>query len=413
MEDFNLPSTERTNLLKNLQEAMSDAPVPPYFWAMCQVCELQALEKFIKIARISPPIFRSFTAQAYSMILYWTQSAQGTSRGSTPITTQTNRGLGSSPTGSPPAKRQKTTKSPSSSPLAERQTITKSLVGSPLLHRSKAASDLARERDGYCCVLSKNSSIDVAHIYLFCRLSTSEENVFGTRHLFWMHLKSFWSEEKVAAWEAELFPRGLSKTGDERVDNRITLSKDAHCLWNRGAYALKPISISDDKTILRVQLFWQKKQPDMQAAMSLLTIPLSTENLNQNEGAFDHGQTILYDEGGNRIKSGDIFDLKTDDPTTKPLPSFKLLELQWFLTRVIGMAGAAFPYEAGSGDDSDEDIPGLDLDEAGDTSFLLDIPSSNSLEFLYKVNRALAESPKHHTEEVEEDRVGRGSGYVV
>ncbi|KAH6699059.1 hypothetical protein BKA61DRAFT_583096 [Leptodontidium sp. MPI-SDFR-AT-0119] len=99
MEDFNLPSTERTNLLKDLQEAMSDTPVPPYFWAMCQ------------ITRISPPIVRSFTAQAYSMVLYWTQSAQGTSRGSTPNTTQINRGLGSSPTGSPPAKRQKTTES--------------------------------------------------------------------------------------------------------------------------------------------------------------------------------------------------------------------------------------------------------------------------------------------------------------
>lgn len=41
------------------------------------------------------------------------------------------------------------------------------------------------------------------------------------------------------------------------------------------------------------------------------------------------------------------------------------------------MAGAAFPYEPGSGDDSDEDVPGLDLDEAGDMSFLSDIPQSN------------------------------------
>ncbi|KAH7317340.1 hypothetical protein BKA65DRAFT_515780, partial [Rhexocercosporidium sp. MPI-PUGE-AT-0058] len=245
MEDFNLPSTERTNLLKNLQKAMSDALVLSYFWAMCQ------------IARISPLIFRSFITQAYSM-------------------------------------RQKTTKSPASSPLAKKQTTTKSLVGSLLLHRSKAASDLAKERDGYYCVLSKNSSINTANIYLFCRLSTSKEN------------------------EAELFPRGLFKIEDERVDNRITLSK--------------PISISEDKTILR--------------------------NLNQNEGAIDHGQTKLYNkanEGDLRIKSGDIFDLKTDDSIKKPLLSFKLLELQWFLTRVIGMAGAAFPYEAGSGDDSDED----------------------------------------------------------
>ena len=95
----------------------------------------------------------------------------------------------------------------------------------------------------------------MAHIYPFCRLSASEENVFGARHMFWEHLKNFWSEEKVAAWEVELFPRGLSETGDERVDNRITLSKIAHVQWNRGAFALKPISISDENTTLKVQFF--------------------------------------------------------------------------------------------------------------------------------------------------------------
>lgn len=216
--------------------------------------------------------------------------------------------------------------------------------------------------------------------------------------MFWEHLKNYWSEEKVAAWEVELFPRGLSETGAERVDNRITLSRIAHVQWNRGAFALKPISISDENTTLKVQFFWQKKQPDIQATMSLLTMPLSTADLNQNVGAFDSGQTRLFDKEGKPIKSGDIYDLKTDDPINRPLPSFKLLELQWFLVRVVGMAGAAFPYEPSSGDDSDKDIPSLDLGEVGDTSILSDIPPLHPLEQRYKVS---AESPKHHTEEAE------------
>jgi hypothetical protein len=223
--------------------------------------------------------------------------------------------------------------------------------------------------------------------------------------VFWDHLKTFWSEEKVSAWEAELFPRGLSEAGDETVDNRVTLSKVVHCYWNRGAFALKPISISDNTT-LKVQFFWQKKQPDIQATMSLCTLPSSTEALDQNEGAFDYGQTRLVDKEGKCIKSGDIFDLKTDDPIKKPLPNFKLLELQWFLTRVIGMAGAAFPYEPGSGDRSDGDVPGLDLDEVGDASFLSEIPPQ---ELSYEVNKLLADSPKHRTEESE----GNGVGMVV
>jgi hypothetical protein len=147
--------------------------------------------------------------------------------------------------------------------------------------------------------------------------------------------------------------------------------------------------------------------------MSLLTLPLSTEDLSQNEGAFDYGQTRLFDKMGTPIKSGDIFDLKTDDPIKKPLPNFKLLELQWFIMRVIGMAGAAFPYEPSSRDDWDEDVPDLNLDEVGDTSILSDIPRSNLRELLYEVNRPLAESPKHHIEEAEGDRGGMGSDYVV
>ncbi|ESZ95407.1 hypothetical protein SBOR_4202 [Sclerotinia borealis F-4128] len=359
MEDFNIPSKERTILLETLQEVIGN--VPPYFWAICH-------------------------------------STQGSSRISTPNTIQRKQGLGSSP-GSPLAKKQKTTDSPASPPLAERQMTTKSPVSSPVLRRrSKVASDLARERDGHCCVLSGESVIEVAHIYPFCRLSTSEENVFGVRHMFWEYLKNLWSEETVAAWQAELFPRGLSETGDERVDNRITLSVTAHRQWNRGAFALKPISISDEDTTLK-------------ATMSLLTIPLSTEDLDHNDGAFDHGNTTLNCSGPKAIKSGQIFELKTTDPIEKPLPSFKFLELQWALTRVIGMSGAAFPYEPSSGDDSDEDVPGLDLDEVGGTPVFSDIPQTNPPELLHEVNKLLVKSLNHCTEEAEGDRVGMGSDY--
>jgi len=140
--------------------------------------------------------------------------------------------------------------------------------------------------------------------------------------------------------------------------------------------------------------------------MSLPTVPLSTEDLNHNEGAFDHGLTTLECPGPKAIKSGQIFELNTTDPINKPLPSFKLLELQWALARVIGMAGAAFPYEATSGDDSVEDVPGLELDEVGDASFISDLP--NSPVCLHQANPRLIESVKHHTEGAEGDRIGMG-----
>jgi hypothetical protein len=184
--------------------------------------------------------------------------------------------------------------------------------------------------------------------------------------MFWGHLKNFWSKEKVAAWEAELFPAGIYEFGIERVYNLISLSPEVHRMWSRGAFALKPISESDDKMILEVQFFWQKKQTDTQQTMSLLTTPFSTEGLDQNVGAFDRG-AWLSRYGTRRIKSGDYFKLQTDDPETKPLPSFQLLELQWFLQRIQGMAGAADidwpPYLDSGPDYADEEVPDLTLDD--------------------------------------------------
>jgi hypothetical protein len=154
-------------------------------------------------------------------------------------------------------------------------------------------------------------------------------------------LKNFWPETKVAAWEAELFPEGLHEVGGETVYNLITLSRIAHDEWGRGAFALKPISVSDDGMTLTVQFFWQKKQKDIQTTMSLTTKPFSTEGLEENTGAFrDDSKSGLYNARTEQeIKSGDYFDLQTTDPTTKPLPSFQLLEMQWFVQRILGMAG--------------------------------------------------------------------------
>jgi hypothetical protein len=178
-------------------------------------------------------------------------------------------------------------------------------------------------------------------------------------------LKIFWPKEKVDAWAEEVFPQNTSEIGVERVYNLITLSRTAHGYWNRGAFALKPIFVNDDNTRLKVQFFWQKKQKDTQATMSLLTTPVSTKDLDHNEGAFDAGGDTVLFNARKCIKSGDIFELKTDDAIARPLPSSNLLEMQWFLTRIVGMAGAAVPYDEDWGDsDSDFDDAAV-LYEAG------------------------------------------------
>ena len=143
--------------------------------------------------------------------------------------------------------------------------------------------------------------------------------------------------------------------------------------------------------------------------MSLLTTPSSTEDLDRNEGAFDYGIVALfYILTNKRIKSGDIFELKTDNAIARPLPSFKLLEMQWFLTRVVGMAGAAVPYEGHWVDeDSGDEISNLGLEEARYDSLVFSDPDlQDSPPFLRKGSLLPVEGSKHHTEAATGDGVG-------
>jgi hypothetical protein len=238
----------------------------------------------------------------------------------------------------PPSKRQKILDSPTT------------------LSRDANAKKRAEERDNYCCVLTGIELIEVVHIYPHHAMKQKEEDRNGPRHTFWRNLELFWPEEKVATWKANVFPDGISEKGQEEVYNLISLAPNVHAMWGRGLFALKPISESDDKKTLMVQFFWQTKQKDSLPTIPLTTQPHSTKNLEQFTGA--HGGSIwLHDKNKKPIQSGDSFELNTDDPIKKPLPSFELLELQWFLQRVQGMAGAA---------DVDWEEPWLDTDSDSD-----------------------------------------------
>ena len=158
--------------------------------------------------------------------------------------------MGSSPASSASSvKKQKTSDSPGGK-----------AASSPILFGSQAAKTSAEQRDNFRCVLTGDRAYEVAYIYPFYSLRNKEEDIFGPRHNFWNHLKNFWPKEKVTAWEAELFPGGISEIGIKGVHNLITFSPSAHVYWNRGVFALKPISMSDDNTTLKVQFLRQKKQ---------------------------------------------------------------------------------------------------------------------------------------------------------
>jgi hypothetical protein len=58
------------------------------------------------------------------------------------------------------------------------------------------------------------------------------------------------------------------------------------------------------------------------------------------------------------IRSGQVFSFKTTEPEGQPLPSWELLEMQWYLHRLVAMSGAA-GWPILEWDDDDNSIPCL------------------------------------------------------
>ncbi|KAN0075175.1 hypothetical protein V8E54_007786 [Elaphomyces granulatus] len=137
---------------------------------------------------------------------------------------------------------------------------------------------------------------------------------------------------RLQQWRREIFPDLTDpEKGVGGPRNMICPSNSAHNLWARGYFALRP-----DLKALTVQFYWQPRPSHHRFdSVDLLKYPLSSQNLNNIGGDY------LVNEEAMFIKSGDTFTLTTTDPITHPLPSFPLLEIQWHLSRVVSMSGAA------------------------------------------------------------------------
>jgi hypothetical protein len=175
---------------------------------------------------------------------------------------------------------------------------------------------------------------------------------------FWNLLRLFWDKNRVEKWRSTIFPNSQNpNVGVERCFNLISLSPNAHEMWNRGLFALKPLKLSRNRKELTIQFFWQVSGGyKIKSRIDLLTEPASSEGLDFiGDGYFLH--RIENDSSTPRIQSGETFTFTTRDPQNLPLPSLELLEMQWVLQRLVGMCGAA---EWPSLDLDDDDITGND-----------------------------------------------------
>ena len=196
-------------------------------------------------------------------------------------------------------------------------------------------------------------------IFPYCLLNTPpphKERKHSDRiPKFWELLKIFWGKDRINTWRSKIFPNAEKpETGVDEPFNLISLGRDAHDMWNDGEFALKPLELSSDNKELTVQFFWQVlNKYDQESRMDLLTEPASTKGLDRSSIRW------LFHPDGKKICSGDVFTFRTTDPATMPLPSKELLEMQWYLQRLVSMSGAAGWPSLDWDDDDDDMIPCL------------------------------------------------------
>lgn len=167
--------------------------------------------------------------------------------------------------------------------------------------------------------------MEVAHIYPYSMNTIPDDG------LFWKHLSTFWSQEKIDTWKNAIF----TENSTEIVENVVTLCPNAHVFWTNAVFALKPLDVSEDGKSMDVQFFWLRQYCRLPST-ALTTPPQlpSNEAPVNNIGLFNH-------KTRREICSGDIITLRTDDPHKRPLPSKELLEMQWVLHRLSALTGGA------------------------------------------------------------------------
>lgn len=314
-ENFSERSPQRTAVLRKLQVVLDELEVPVPFWAFCQLANVNVLENLLRQIAAAPDLAPFAIQSCFVVPRLWAQ------------------------------------KSPK---FSDNVSVPSSNASSGSSGRSRRLAELARERDGGVCILSKSNPCDVVHIFAHCLLKPKNKPTVSDRCVptIWSVLFLFWPREQVEKWKSTIFHDNSNQTaGRDGVFNMICLRPDLQRAWAEGRFALRPMNLSEDKKTMDLEFHWMPRYDHAyDSTISIVQQPLSTRNIDEVDTCF------IFRKSGESVVSGNIFKLTTSDPVRLPLPSFDLLEMAWHLARIISMSAPGlfndldFRFE---GDDDD------------------------------------------------------------
>lgn len=347
VESYSERSTERGKVFADAASRL-DILIPPSTWAFLQVADLERV-KLITQNEVSWKTMQLGTLASISSIVndtlrLWKQRPEERrAEDTTPAPKRTHSRAFSDNASSPSRTHRSQHK------ISETRTRSGISLGAPggSVRRDVMIAKRSKERDGDLCVISRMGAVQACHIYPWCAFESQNSDRVAN---FWEVLRMFWPEAKVDAWRAKIFHDNGTSYGTETVENMITFTATLHNFHTEGAFALRPVRITADKTQLELEFHWLKRHVrDARAMVDLRDLPMSSRGLKDS----GHGQFLCFMDNGvpTQLVSGHRFIMTTDDPVNKPLPDPGLLELQWHLQRILAMSGGAGWKE----DDSDDD----------------------------------------------------------
>ncbi|KAI9691941.1 MAG: hypothetical protein M1822_008014 [Bathelium mastoideum] len=354
VEHFSERSNERNQFFEETANHLPVTQLSPLLWAFFQVGDLEAL-KDIAHSKVSwdnvycEEDVALSERRALDAIRLWKQHSAGkdtTASNKRSYSEAMHRPTQSSPLQSLPI-------NPSDLPRTRSGKSSQSPEYSPV--RDRKIAELSKERDHGLCVVSRISGVNACHLYPWCAFGGKDPNRIRR---FWAILRTFWSEDKVSSWHAKIFQDDRTPRGTGTVENMYTLTSTLRRFHSEGAFALRPVRMSNDKTQLELEFHWlARQQRDSTVRVDLREQPLSSRNRTDSE----FGITFCRFENSAKptpLISGTRFTMTTNYPINKPFPDPGLLEMQWHLQRILAMSGAAGWKE----EDFDYDDPDAAVD---------------------------------------------------
>ncbi|KAE8311580.1 hypothetical protein BDV41DRAFT_578473 [Aspergillus transmontanensis] len=296
----------RLELIKKISESAGASEIDSVTWAFLWLADISRLEPLAQYAKnpdISPYTLSYLRRDYYPALKDWLCRFRNTNAG-------------------------KRKEPPTEEPAPDSST------------RSAKAADDAAKRDQHKCIVTKaGEPIDIAHLVSFS---------LGLRHQrrkereeFWGILTCFWSTERIKRWQSAVL-----ENGTETAKNLLSLTKDVHRLFDTARFALRPVTGTE--TELELEFYW------MPGGVRQDVNPSNKPIVGHYRNSAKKCKLMDYDSE-EVITSGHVIKIITSNPENLPLPSFDVLEMQWYLHRVAAISGAADFVEEPDDDDNDDD----------------------------------------------------------